>query len=45
MVIDIFQSLGIEDAVFVDIAICVNIMQAITINSSSCPGTIQIEFP
>lgn len=45
MAIEIFQRLGIEDAVFIDIAICLNITQAITINSSSCPGTIQIEFP
>lgn len=35
---------NIEDAVFTDIAICLNIIQTIIINSSSCPGTIQIEF-
>lgn len=45
MVTEIFQRLGIEDAVFIDIAICLNITQTIIINSSSCPETIQIEFP
>lgn len=44
MVIEIFQRLDIEDAVFTDIAICLNIIQTIIINSSSCPGTTQIEF-